>query len=232
MALGFDPHLLDVLGIDHHLPAVPASRLTPAALRLRFAMPPAFEPEIKTEGRYTERPPVHAAVLVGLVPRDDEITVLFTQRADHLSAHPGQISFPGGRAEAFDTDPVATALREANEEIALARSFVDVIGTMPTYTTGSGFIVAPVVGLIRPGFTVEPEPGEVAEVFEVPLAFLMNPSNHRRHGVDVETNIGVVRREFLSIPFDGINADSQPRRYLIWGATAGMLRNLYGFLMA
>ena len=228
MALGFDPHRLAILGIDRHLPAVPAAAMTEAALRSRFAEPPVWAPEIKTEGRYTERTPVHASVLIGLVPRDDGLAVLFTQRTEHLSAHPGQISFPGGRAEPYDVDAAATALREADEEIALAASFVDVIGALPTYTTGSGFIVTPVVAMIRPGFTVFPEPGEVAEVFEVPLAFLMDPGNYRRHAVDV----GPVRREFLSVPFAGIDATGQPRHYLIWGATAGMLRNLYCLLIA
>jgi 8-oxo-dGTP pyrophosphatase MutT (NUDIX family) len=119
-------------------------------------------------------------------------------------------------------------LREAPEEIGHARDYVDVLGSLPTYTTGTGFIVTPVVALLRPGFTIQADPFEVAEVFEVPLAFLMSPANHRRHSVEV----GGVRREFLSMPWTGVAADGRPRQYFIWGATAAMLRNLYRFLAA
>ena len=167
-------------------------------------------------------------MLVPLVERD-EMTVLLTQRTDHLTDHPGQISFPGGRVEPTDADAAATALREAHEEIGLEAAFVEVLGAMPTYTTGTGFIVTPIVALVRPGFTVNVDPFEVAEVFEVPLAFLMNPANHRRHAIEVNG----VRREFLSMPWDGVDEAGQPRRYcFIWGATAAMLRNLYRFLAA
>ena len=227
MALSFDPQALPIIGIDDHLPAVAGSELLSESLRRRFAARPEWSPEIKTENRFTERTPAHASVLVGLVPRD-EITVLLTQRTDHLTDHPGQISFPGGRAEDFDADAVATALREAHEEIGLESRFVDVLGELPTYTTGTGFIVTPVIGFVDPGFTITADPFEVAEVFEVPLSFLMNPANHRRHAVEVNG----VRREFLSIPWDGIDLQGAPRHYFIWGATAAMLRNLYRFLVA
>lgn len=227
MALSFDPQKLPVIGIDDHLPAVTPDVLHGDALRRRFLEPPVWTPEIKTEGRFTDRAPAHASVLIGLVPRA-EITVLLTQRTDHLTDHPGQISFPGGRVDLGDADAAATALREAHEEIGLEASFVDVLGAMPTYTTGTGFIVTPVVALVRPGFAVQPEPCEVAEVFEVPLSFLMNPANHRRHSVELNG----ASREFLSIPWDGRDDTGQPRRYFIWGATAAMLRNLYRFLAA
>jgi 8-oxo-dGTP pyrophosphatase MutT (NUDIX family) len=227
MALSFDPQKLPVVGVDDHLPALSLATLDARALRRRFLAPPIWSPEIKTEGRFTERPPAPASVLIALV-QHPEITVLLTQRTDHLTDHAGQISFPGGRAEPEDVDAAATALREANEEIGLQESFVDVLGAMPTYTTGTGFIVTPVVSLVRPGFVVLADPFEVAEVFEVPLAFLMNPANHRRHAVEVNG----VHREFLSIPWDGVDAVGQPRRYFIWGATAAMLRNLYRFLAA
>ena len=227
MALSFDPQKLPVLGIDDHLPAVTPDDLRSDALRRRFIAPPLWTPEIKTEYRYTERAPAHASVLIALVPRN-EITVLLTQRTEHLSDHPGQISFPGGRVEPDDADAAATALREAHEEIGLEASFVDVLGAMPTYTTGTGFIVTPIVALVRPGFEVRADPFEVAEVFEVPLPFLMNPANHRRHALAVAGG----QREFLSIPWDGLDAQGEPRRYFIWGATAAMLRNLYRFLAA
>ena len=227
MALTFDPQKLPVIGVDDHLPAVAAGDLRAEALRRRFAAPPLWTPEIKTEHRYTERTPAHASVLIALVPRD-EITVLLTQRTDHLTDHPGQISFPGGRVEPVDADAAATALREAHEEIGLGPSFVDVLGAMPTYTTGTGFIVTPIVALVRPGFALQADPFEVAEVFEVPLSFLMNPAHHRRHSIAVAG----VQREFLSIPWDGQDEQGRPRRYFIWGATAAMLRNLYRLLVA
>lgn len=227
MALSFNPQDLPVIGVDHHLPAVSGDRLMPDALRQRFESPPMWAPEISVERRFTEREPAHASVLVPLVLRDT-MTVLLTQRTDHLTDHPGQISFPGGRAETFDADATATALREAHEEIGLSPSHIDVIGTLPTYTTGTGFIVTPVVALIHPDFSVLADPFEVAEIFEVPLAFLMSPANHHRHSVE----IGDVRREFLSMPWQGRDERGRARRYFIWGATAAMLRNLYRFLAA
>jgi len=227
MATSFDPQQLPIVGIDEHLPPVGGHVLHPDALRQRFTAPPEWAPEIAVERRFTEREPAHASVLVPLVLRE-ELTVLLTQRTDHLTDHPGQISFPGGRAEPEDADAVSTALREAEEEIGLAPEHVDVLGSLPTYTTGTGFIVTPVVGLVRPGIALRPDPFEVAEVFEVPLAFLMNPANHRRH----EIEWGGVKREFLSMPWDTTDAHGGSRRYFIWGATAAMLRNLYRFLSA
>jgi len=227
MALAFDPQQLPVVGIDDHLPAVPAARLTAAALRERFAHPPAWSPEIKVERRFIDRDPADAAVLVPLVVRD-VVCVLLTQRTDHLTNHPGQISFPGGRAEPSDADATATAVREAEEEIGLDARHVELLGTMPTYTTGTGFVVTPVVALIEPPFEMRIDPFEVAGVFEVPLAFLMDPANHRRHLIEVSG----ARREFFSMPWEGFDEAGASRRYFIWGATAAMLRNLYRLLMA
>jgi 8-oxo-dGTP pyrophosphatase MutT (NUDIX family) len=227
MSLSFNPQDMPVIGIDDHLPPVGTPVLRAASLRRRFQEPPPWTPESVDEQRLHAREPTHAAVLVPLVERD-ELTVLLTQRTDHLTDHPGQISFPGGRTEPEDPDATATALREAREEIGLAESHVDVLGAMPTYTTGTGFIVTPVVALVRPGFDVQADPFEVAEVFEVPLAFLMNPAHHRRHAIE----LGGVRREFLSIPWQGLDSEGRPRRYFVWGATAAMLRNLYRFLAA
>ena len=229
MALSFDPLKLPVHSVDDHLPAVIAAELQAEALRRRFGQPPVWSPEIAVERQFaTGRAPTHASVLVPLVQRNEGLAVLLTQRTDHLTDHPGQVSFPGGRAEPEDADAVATALREAHEEIGLKPGQIDVIGQLPTYTTGTGFIVTPVVGLVRPDFSVQIDPSEVAEVFEVPLSFLMNPTNHRWHAVEVNGS----KREFLSMPWVGVDAAGQPRRYFVWGATAAMLRNLYRFLVA
>jgi 8-oxo-dGTP pyrophosphatase MutT (NUDIX family) len=156
------------------------------------------------------------------------VRVLLTRRTEHLRDHAGQISFPGGRAEPGDADAAATALRESAEEIGLAPDRVEVIGTLPDYTTVTSYVVTPVVALLRTPFSVAPDSFEVAEVFEVPLAFLMTPAHHRRHAVEFEGR----RRQFLSIPWRGRGADGIEREYFIWGATAAMLRNLYRFLAA
>ena len=224
-----DPQAVPVIGTDEHLPQVPADRLQADALRQRFGRGGAWEPEIPGDGRlFADREPAHASVLVPLVAHAGGATVLLTRRTDHLRDHAGQISFPGGRAEDSDADAVSTALRETREEVGLAAGHVDVIGTLPVYTTVTGFIVTPVVALVRPGFTLALDSFEVAEAFEVPLAFLMNPAHHRRHAFE----FAGVERRFLSMPWEGPGADGQVRRYFIWGATAAMLRNLYAYLAA
>ncbi len=149
--------------------------------------------------------------------------VLLTQRTDHLSSHSGQIAFPGGKVDASDANAVATALREAYEEVGIAPQSVEVLGSLPSYTLGTGFIVTPVVGLLGPDVTWTASPQEVAHVFEVPLSFLMDPSHHQRHSADW----GGVTREWYSMPYR-----TPEREWFIWGATAGMLRNLYRFLRA
>jgi 8-oxo-dGTP pyrophosphatase MutT (NUDIX family) len=229
VALLFDPERQPVLGADGHLPAIGADVVAPEALRTRFRAPPDWAPEIAVERRFGGgREPAAASVLIAVVLRPEGATVLFTERTAHLNDHPGQISFPGGRAEPEDADAVATALREAEEETGLDPGRVEVVGTLPTYTTGTGFVVTPVVGFVQPGFALAPDPFEVAEVFEVPLAFLMDPAHHLRHAVE----IGGERREYLSMPWQGTDAQGAPKRWFIWGATAAMLRNLYRFLAA
>lgn len=217
----FDPRRVPIEAVDQNLPAVRPQSLLPEALVQRFASGQPWAPELRGEPRFTERRPVEAAVLIPLVDRPDGLTVLLTQRTEHLSSHSGQIAFPGGKADPQDVDAYATALREAHEEINLDPALVHVIGSLPTYTTGSAYIVTPVVALVRPVFRLTPNPHEVADVFEVPLVFLMNPANHRRHAVQWEG----VRREWFSMPY----TDQDTERF-IWGATAGMLRNLYRFL--
>ena len=218
----FDPRLVPVLRVDADLPAVPLAAQTPEALRRRFAAPPAWTPEVALEKKFMQREPAHASVLVPIVLRDEPM-VLLTERTAHLSTHSGQIAFPGGRADPEDADAAATALREAHEEVGLAPGYVEVLGALSTYVTGSAFIITPVVGLVQPGCVLAPNPGEVADVFEVPLAFLLDPAHHQRHAYEWNG----VRREWFSMPYQ----DGAKNRY-IWGATAGMLRNFYRFMSA
>jgi 8-oxo-dGTP pyrophosphatase MutT (NUDIX family) len=166
--------------------------------------------------------PRPASVLVPLVLRDDGLHVLLTQRTAHLTDHAGQISFPGGRVEEGDRDPVATALRESEEEIGLPARMVDVLGPLPEYRTVTGYRVTPVVALIERPFTLQLDTFEVSEAFEVPLAFLMDPVNHERRLY----RYAEIARTFYAMPYQAA------RRYFIWGATAAMLRNFYHFLRA
>jgi 8-oxo-dGTP pyrophosphatase MutT (NUDIX family) len=218
----FDPRLVPVLGVDTHLPAVPKELQTSDALRARFATPLHWEPEVVLEKKFMNREPALASVLLAIVLRD-EPSVLLTERTAHLSTHSGQVAFPGGRADPEDATPADTALREAQEEVGLAREFVEVLGNLPTYVTGSSFIITPVVALVQPDCVLTPNPYEVADLFEVPLAFLLDPANHQRHVFDLDG----IRREWFSMPYQ----DGPKSRY-IWGATAGMLRNFYRFMQA
>ncbi len=218
--LHFDPELLpvDSLGGED---AITLEQLKADALRARFSNPPEWSPEITIERlvRPMTGPLTDAAVLLPIVLRDDGPTLLFTQRTAHLTAHGGQISFPGGRMEAYDASPIETALRETEEEIGLDRAHIDVIGTLPEYHTGTGFRVTPVVAIVQPPFEMRADPFEVAEIFEVPLSFLMNGMHHQRRTAEFITG----PRTFYVMPYE---------RFFIWGATAGMLRNLFHFLRA
>lgn len=158
--------------------------------------------------------PVPAAVLVPLVQRETDLTVLLTQRTAHLNDHAGQISFPGGRVDEADADRVDTALRETEEETGLPRDRVEILGFLPDFDIMTGFRVTPVVGWVRPPIRLQPDPFEVAEVFEVPLAFFLDPANHQRH----TRTVNDCTRHYYAMPFQGRN---------IWGATAGMLHSLY-----
>lgn len=223
-----DPKAFPVVGVDSHLPALTLHQLSPQALRARFAEPRLWQPEHAGDGgRFKPvREPTHAAVLVPLVQRPSGLQVLLTRRTDHLRDHAGQISFPGGRTEPGDGSPQATALREAQEEVGLALEQVQVIGSMPHYTTVTQFVVTPVVALVEPHFSLNLDSFEVAEAFEVPLSYLMNPANHRRHAVLFDGH----ERHFLSMPWHSQSTTAASREYFIWGATAAMLRNLYRFL--
>lgn len=160
-----------------------------------------------------ERPIRPAAVLIGIVEHEQP-TILLTQRSAHLNDHAGQISFPGGKIDATDASPLDAALREAEEEVGLDRSFVDPIGYLDLYATGFGFRILPTVARVKPGFNLTINENEVESAFEVPLSFLMDPGNHQLHSKDFRG----VERSYYAMPF--------AERY-IWGATAGILRVLY-----
>lgn len=160
-----------------------------------------------------DRPPRDAAVLVPIVNHTTGPTILLTKRTEHLSKHAGQVSFPGGKIDDTDADPIAAALREAEEEVGLARDRVDVCGFLDTYRTGTGFEIVPVVGLVTPGFELQLQVTEVEAAFEVPLDFILDRRNHKRQSAVWQG----ARREYYAMPFGD---------FFIWGATAAMLVNL------
>jgi 8-oxo-dGTP pyrophosphatase MutT (NUDIX family) len=170
---------------------------------------------------YLPAAPIPAAVLVPLVERSGELTVLLTQRASQLKNHAGQISFPGGRIEPFDAGPREAALREALEEIGLESSFVSVVGYLADHILLSGFRVTPVVGFVRPGFELTLDSTEVDDTFEVPLSHVFEPANQRSQRRRFSGGVGELR--VWDIQYQGHN---------IWGATAGMLLNLYRLCVA
>jgi 8-oxo-dGTP pyrophosphatase MutT (NUDIX family) len=207
-------------------PAVSAAEFfNRASARLTFDVPPGLvDPNIippsgdagtdrMLEIIAREQPVRPAAVLIGIVEREEPM-VLLTQRSADLNEHAGQIAFPGGKIDATDKSPLDAALREAEEEVGLDRSYVDPIGYLDLYGTGFGFRILPTVARVRPGFTLTINRSEVVDAFEVPLAFLMNPANHQVHSKEFRG----MERSYYAMPY--------AERY-IWGATAGMLRVLY-----
>jgi 8-oxo-dGTP pyrophosphatase MutT (NUDIX family) len=193
-------------------------KLDAAGLRERLKRtPPAFS-VYGDDGVGREAAAVTAAaVLVPIVLREPEMTVIFTQRTRHLKAHSGQVAFPGGRAEPHDPTPEFTALREAQEEIGLPIESVEILARLPDYLTRTGFRVTPVVGLLQPPFALQPDPREVEDVFEVPLPFLLDARNHQRRTREIQgREVG-----YYAMEFGGRT---------IWGATAGMVVNLYRHL--
>jgi len=169
--------------------------------------------DLNPGGRPDPRALTAAAVLVGLIERDSGLNVLLTRRADTLRRHSGQVAFPGGRTETGET-PGQAALRESWEEVGLDRKFVRLVGVADSYVTGTGFSITPVVGFIRPGFELTPFDAEVAEIFELPFAFLMDVANHQLRSM---TSPDGVERRFYAMESDGRT---------VWGATAGMIRAL------
>jgi 8-oxo-dGTP pyrophosphatase MutT (NUDIX family) len=226
----FDPREVPIVARDSHMPAVEQSLLTPDGLRLRFTQEKQWQAEVTDEnraalaregsikaGRGNEMMP--AAVLIPLIMYENELKILLTQRTAHLHDHPGQISFPGGRSDPQDTSAIDTALREAEEEIGLPASRVEVLGSLPHYLTITGYQVTPVVSLVDAGHPYEPDEFEVADIFEVPMNYLMNPHHHEQRMWQSPQGY----RRFYAMPYEN---------KFIWGATAGMLRNLYHFLKA
>lgn len=197
-----------------------AAEFRALAARRLHAAPPALprfsDDDLNPAARMIpeDEAPKPAAVLVPLVERTGGLQLLLTERQPHLRRHAGQIAFPGGRIDETDADAVAAALRETEEETGIPPSFVEPLGFLDTYLTSTNYRVVPVVALLRPGFTAAAQEAEVKDVFEVPLAFLMDPANHQRHSRDWQGHI----RYYYAMPWQG--------RY-IWGATAGMIRNLF-----
>jgi 8-oxo-dGTP pyrophosphatase MutT (NUDIX family) len=189
-----------------------------AGLRERLARPTPAQSVYGDDGAGREEAGITAAaVLVPIIVHPEELTVLFTRRTVHLKAHSGQVSFPGGRAEPSDANPQHTALREAEEEIGLPARRVEVLASLPEYFTRTGFRVTPVVGLVQPPLELVPDSREVDEVFEVPLGFILDPANHQRGTREINGRTA----HFYFIEHNGRT---------IWGATAGMLINLYRIL--
>jgi 8-oxo-dGTP pyrophosphatase MutT (NUDIX family) len=186
-------------------------RITVEWLRGRFGDAPPCT--VVREAPAPAEAPIPAAVLIPIVLRPTGLTVLLTQRTAHLRDHAGQVSFPGGRCEPDDASPQATALRESREEVGIESGQVEVLATLPDYFTSTGFRVTPVVGLVTPPLNLRLDDFEVAEVFEPPLDFLLDPASYQRHQVERD---GVLHN-YWAVPWQG---------YFIWGATAGMLVGL------
>lgn len=185
-------------------------------MRGDYDLNPEMASEI-TKDQQSAIPLRAAAVMIGLLDGPDGLRVLFTRRTDDLEHHPGQISFPGGHIDKGDIDATHAAIRETYEETGVAAEHITVIGRLDTYVTRTGFSIVPVVGYISGPFTLTPDPKEVAEIFEVPLSHFMNPANHQL----LERNFNGKIRKFYAMPYGD---------YYIWGATAGMLFNLYEVL--
>jgi len=225
---GFDAQAIPIHEVCGNQRKVSKEHLEPASLRARFQTPPDWQPEITDENRHVIASDIiakrnavgkvtKAAVLIPLVLKEDGLWVLLTQRTNHLRDHAGQISFPGGRMDSEDRSPNETALRESEEEIGLDPKRVEIIGHLPQYLTVSGYSVTPVVGLVQAQAEYVLDEFEVADVFEVPLSFLLDPANHQVRVWQSEQG----GRRFYSMPYEN---------RFIWGATAGMLRNLYHLL--
>ncbi len=220
---GFDPSRLPLLPPQAGQLSVPPERLQTGALRQHFAQHPHWQPTEIIERPWVQQDLTPSAVLLAIVARP-QLQVLLTQRASGLSNHSGQIAFAGGRMDASDANAAACALREAEEEIGLPPAQVEVIGQLPNYTTGTAYDITPVVALVQPDYQLRLNPAEVDSAFEIPLAHLLDPQQHHRQEVE---NLGLLRRWYAMPSHD---QHGQPR--FVWGASAGILRHLYSFLLA
>ena len=222
-----DPRRAPTVPADPRWQPVPAERHTLAALRQRFSHPPHWSPEyIDDRFRLDDTPPKPAAVLLPLIAREGAPTVLLTVRAAHLTAHAGQVAFPGGRIDPGDASAADAALREAYEEVGLPRAAVELLGPLPPYLTGTGYAVTPVVGWVDAPPAYVHDPIEVAEIFEVPLAYLLDPAHHQHRLWRWDDG---AERQFLAMPW---TRPADGREFFIWGVTAAILRNFYRFLAA
>jgi 8-oxo-dGTP pyrophosphatase MutT (NUDIX family) len=221
-----DPSTTPFEMADDGLSAIQTQALTVDALKSAFSSSIDWSPEVTGDQFRLRGDPLRkAAVMLALVQRETalgnfELDILLTRRNASLREHSGQIAFPGGRVDAADASDESAALREAYEEIGLPSDNVHILGQLNRYVTGTGFDIAPVVGIVTRPFVPNLAEGEVSEMFQVPLAFLMNPENHRRHVIEISADS---RRTFYSMPY---------QNYFIWGATAAMLRNFYRMLAA
>lgn len=220
----FDPTSQPVID-SPRLPRLATPTLQLPFIRHAFSVPVAWQVEpvfsryfdLDTSGQSDITP---AAVFIPLVERCGQVHVMFTRRAAHLYNHAGQICFPGGRIESGDADYVQAALRETWEEIGVEPRFVELLGAQPSFLTSTRYTMKPVIGVLRPGYTLQPDSSEVDEIFEVPLADLLDPTLHRLH--EIRPTDGLPRY-FFSVSWGD---------YFIWGATAALIRNLYHYLAA
>jgi 8-oxo-dGTP pyrophosphatase MutT (NUDIX family) len=227
-----DPRSLPLLPTEDAEPIVHLADWSSSRLRQRFLTPPSWSPELTGDRvRLSDRQLTAAAVLVPIVEQTDGYHLLLTQRSAQLQDHAGQIAFPGGRVDPDDLNAEHTAKREALEEIGLAFEAVEVIGQLPNYTTGTGYDITPVVGLVKPDQTYVAQPDEVAQIFQVPMQFLMHPANHQRRAYQLNG----AERFFYAMPYVGRPVgrgytSAVEEEFFIWGATAAIIRNLYRFL--
>ena len=222
--LGFNPQTQPVIDIPL-LPGINQSYLGSEFIQTVFSHPVQWGVEplfadwfVPSFEQYPQG--IQSAVCIPLVQRPTGLHVLLTRRAGHLLSHAGQVCFPGGRIEAADQNAVQAALRETHEEVGIAPHYIQPLGEQPIFITNSRYAMRPVVGLLKQGFAINPDPAEVAQVFEVPLSVLMNPHYHRLHRLPTKEGN---ERYYFSISWE---------EHFIWGATAAVIRNFYHHLAA